>query len=78
MCDAPSVQGAFYASPVSPDAAGMLMWRPFDSWAPGGEWQLSLAGGEEAIAVAAGDSFTAAATSARLLRIFTHTGTLIP
>lgn len=68
------VQGVMYASPSSKDAPSMLMYSPFDSWAANSDWQLSLPEGEEATAVAAGMTFCAAATSQRMLRVFSQAG----
>ena len=52
----------------------MLVYRPPDSWAPNAEWTLALPAGEEAVALAAGRSFCAAATSRGLLRLFSLAG----
>lgn len=67
-------QGVLYASPSSKDAASMLMYSPFNSWAANSDWQLSLPEGEEATAVAAGQTFCAVATSRRMLRLFSQAG----
>jgi chromosome transmission fidelity protein 4 len=50
----------------------MLAYRHFDAWADNSEWSVGLPAGEEAECIAAGISFCAAATSARMLRIFTQ------
>ena len=68
------MQGPLYASPANADAPSMIIFRPLESWAPNGEWSLSLPEGENVVAVAAGRSFLAAATSARLLRLFSTSG----
>ena len=68
------VQGALYGSRSSADAPSTLVWRPFDAWAANSDWSLGLPAGEEACCVAAGRSFCAAATSARLLRLFAPSG----
>lgn len=63
-----------YASPSSKDAPSTIMYRPFDSWAANSDWQVSLPPGEEAVAVTAGNSFSALATSQHLLRLFSPAG----
>jgi len=50
------------------------MFRPFEGWSANAEWTLPFAAGEEAVALAAGGSFVAAATSARLVRVITPMG----
>lgn len=50
------------------------MYRPFDSWAANSDWQVSLPPGEEAVAVTAGQSFSALATSQHTLRLFSPAG----
>jgi chromosome transmission fidelity protein 4 len=73
-------RGVLYAAPAAgaPGAAAgtpaMLVYRPFDAWAANAEWSVALPAGEEAACVAVGDGFAAAATSARLLRLFTPSG----
>lgn len=67
-----------YASPSSKDAPSTIMYRPFDSWAANSDWQVSLPPGEEAVAVTAGDSFSALATSQHLLRLFSPAGASEP
>lgn len=62
-----------YASKSTTKVKGVLMFQPLDI-AMGQSWTLGLPEGEDAQAVAAGDTFCAAATSSRLLRIFTHSG----
>ena len=68
------LQGPLYASKANADAPSMVVFRPLESWAPNGEWSLALPEGEDVVAVAAGRSFLAAATSARLLRLFSTSG----
>tara|TARA_B100000524_G_scaffold338016_1_gene229126 strand:- start:1020 stop:2636 length:1617 start_codon:yes stop_codon:yes gene_type:complete len=51
-----------------------LVYRPLTSWAPNSEWQVQLGSGEEALALALGHKFAVLATSARYLRIYSHTG----
>lgn len=68
------VQGPFYASKASRDAPSMLVYRPPESWAPNADWTVSLPAGEDAVAVAAGRSFCAVATSRHLLRLFSLAG----
>ena len=46
----------------------------FASWDGHKEWSTSLPEGEEAVALAVGDSWVAVATSRRLLRLFTVSG----
>lgn len=44
-------------SEPDPDAVpGMLMFRPFEQWAPNGEWTAALPTGEEALCLAVGES----------------------
>ena len=50
------------------------MYSPFNSWAANSDWQVSLPEGEEATAVAAGQTFCAVATSRRMLRLFSQAG----
>lgn len=52
----------------------MVMFRPFESWAPNSDWTVGLPAGEEACAVAAGGSLCAVATSRQFLRIFSAAG----
>lgn len=54
----------------------MVMYRPFESWAPNSDWTVGLPAGEEACAVAAGESLCALATSRQLLRVFSAAGKL--
>lgn len=72
------MQGVLYASPSSKDAPSTVMYRPFDSWAANSDWQVSLPTGEEAVAVTAGHSFSAVATSQHMLRVFSPAGAQIP
>ena len=72
------MQGVLYAGPSSKDAPSTVMYRPFDSWAANSDWQVSLPTGEEAVAVTAGHSFGAVATSQRMLRIFSPAGARLP
>ncbi|CAL8470187.1 g9729 [Coccomyxa elongata] len=67
-------KGAFFASTSCADAPSMVMYRPFESWAPNSDWTVGLPVGEEACAVAAGESFCAIATSRQFLRIFSAAG----
>lgn len=67
-------KGPFYASKASRDAPSMLVYRPPESWAPNADWTVSLPAGEDAVAVAAGRSFCAVATSRHLLRLFSLAG----
>lgn len=68
------VKGVIYASPSSKDAPSTIMYRPFDSWAANSDWQVSLPPGEEAVALTAGHSFSALATSQHTLRLFSPAG----
>ena len=68
------MQGPVYGSRATPDAASMVVFRPLESWAPNPEWSMSLPEGEDVVALAAGRSFLAAATSLRNLRLFSTTG----
>ena len=52
----------------------MIMYRPFQSWAAGGEWALTLPAAGSAACVAVGRNCCAVATSDRLLRMFTLNG----
>eukprot|EP00887_Chlorella_sp_A99_P000454 scaffold17.g454.t1 len=70
----PAPQGALYASPSSKEAPSTLVYRPFESWAANSDWSLGLPAGEEAVCVATGHTFCAAATSRRALRIFSQAG----
>lgn len=67
-------RGALYAAPPSPEAGAVLAFRPFAAWAGGGEWSAELPDGEAARCLAAGSAFSAAATSARLVRLFSTAG----
>ncbi|KAK9809234.1 hypothetical protein WJX72_011841 [[Myrmecia] bisecta] len=67
-------KGALYGSVTNKDSPSMILYRPFDSWAANSEWSVALPSGEDALAVAAGRTFCAVATSARLLRIFSPAG----
>ncbi len=68
------LQGALYASKASPDSPAMLVYRPFEAWAPNSDWSLPLAEGEVPLALAAGRSMLALATSTHTLRLFTPAG----
>lgn len=67
-------QGPFYASRASSEAPSMLNFRHLESWAANADWTLALPDGEDALAVAAGRSFCAVATSRGLLRLFSLAG----
>ncbi len=69
------VQGALYASAAAPRSPSALVYRPFQSWTAGGDWSLTLPAGSSALCVAVGRSYCAAATSDRLLRVLTLSGT---
>ena len=72
------IQGVMYASRSSKDAPSTVMYRPFDSWAANSDWQVSLPPGDEALALTAGQSFSALATSQHTLRVFSPAGALLP
>lgn len=72
------LQGVMYASRSSKDAPSTVMYRPFDSWAANSDWQVSLPTGDEALAVTAGQSFSAVATSQHMLRVFSPAGASLP
>ena len=67
-------RGALYSAPPSPGAGCVVVFRPFAAWAGGGEWSAELPDGEAVVGLAAGSSFSAVATSARLLRLFSTAG----
>ncbi|GLI69517.1 hypothetical protein VaNZ11_014153 [Volvox africanus] len=80
-------KGVLYASPPTkgdaPQEGGasgdmgvpaMVMFRPFDPWAPNSDWTAPLPPGEEALCLATGHSFVAVATSRQLLRLFSLAG----
>ena len=56
------------------DTPAMLTVRPLDAWAGAGEWVLPFPKGESPVVLAAGGTFFAAATSTRLVRVFTPMG----
>ncbi|KAG2451888.1 hypothetical protein HYH02_003663 [Chlamydomonas schloesseri] len=65
------------AAEGAPPPAGvpaLVMFRPFDPWAPNSDWTATLAEGEEALCLATGSTFVAVATSRQLLRLFTLGG----
>jgi chromosome transmission fidelity protein 4 len=66
--------GVAYASPEKGESASTLMFRPFEGWSANAEWTLPFPAGESAEVLAAGGSFVAAATSARLVRVLTPMG----
>lgn len=68
------VQGAVYASKASPDSPAMLVYRPFQAWAPNSDWSLPVPEGEVPLAVAAARSLLALATSNHTLRLFSPAG----
>lgn len=72
------LQGVIYASRSSKDAPSTVMYRLFDSWAANSDWQVSLPPGDEALAVTAGHSFSALATSQHTLRVFSPAGAGLP
>ena len=67
-------KGALYASPSSEHAPSTVVYRPFESWSSNAEWTIGLKEGEEAVSIAAGDSFCVIATNSRLVRILTASG----
>ena len=69
-----AAQGALYASNASPDSPAMLVYRPFEAWAPNSDWCLPLPEGESPVAVAAARSLLALATSTQTLRLFSPAG----
>ena len=71
-------QGALYASPPTSDAPATLIFRAFEAWGANTDWAAPLPAGEQAEALAVGGAFAAAATSARLLRVFTAAGARAP
>ena len=46
----------------------------YESWAHTSEWRVTLPAGERATSLAAGATWVAALTSARMLRVFSHAG----
>jgi chromosome transmission fidelity protein 4 len=66
--------GVAYASPEKGESASTLMFRPFEGWSANAEWTLPFPAGESAAVLAAGATFVAAATSARLVRVMTPMG----
>eukprot|EP00793_Prasinoderma_coloniale_P006400 PRCOL_00001230-RA len=54
--------------------ASVIAYRPFTSWGGNAEWKLSLPSGEDAVAVSAGTTFVAVATSVGNLRLFSPAG----
>ncbi|KAK9868467.1 hypothetical protein WJX84_006627 [Apatococcus fuscideae] len=70
-----SDKGALYASNASPDSPAMVVYRPFEAWAPNSDWSLPLPEGESPVAVAAARSLLALATSTQTLRLFSPAGT---
>ena len=56
------------------DVPAMLTCRPLDAWSGAVEWILPFPKGESPVALAAGGTFFAACTSARLVRVFTPMG----
>eukprot|EP00884_Botryococcus_braunii_P012555 jgi/Botrbrau1/212/Bobra.0022s0192.1 len=69
LCD----KGAMYASKATSKVKAVLMFQPLES-SLCNNWTLGLPEGEDVLAVAVGSTFCAAATSSRLLRIFSHSG----
>uniref|UniRef100_A0A1D2A7B7 Uncharacterized protein n=1 Tax=Auxenochlorella protothecoides TaxID=3075 RepID=A0A1D2A7B7_AUXPR len=67
-------QGVVLASPATENAPSTITFRPHEGWAANSDCTKALPEGEEALCVASGDTFFAAATSARLLRIFSLSG----
>jgi len=67
-------KGALYASPSSEHAPSTVVYRPFESWSSNAEWTIGLKEGEEAVSIAAGDSFCVIATNSRLVRVLTASG----
>ena len=63
-----------YGAPSSRNAPSTLVYRPFESWASNSDWSLALPAGEEVECVAAGRTFSAAATSRRCLHLFSPAG----
>lgn len=66
--------GALYGSASTSETPSVVMFRPFDSWATHSDWTVGLPPGEDVIALAAGATFCAAATSSHSLHVFTLAG----
>ena len=73
-----AMQGALYASNASPDSPAMLVYRPFEAWAPNSNWSLPLPDTERPMCLAAGRSLLALATSNNTLRLFSPAGQSAP
>ncbi|KAK9838075.1 hypothetical protein WJX84_006107 [Apatococcus fuscideae] len=69
-----SEKGALYASNASPDSPAMLVYRPFEAWAPNSDWSLPLPETERPMCLAAGRFLLALATSTSTLRLFSLAG----
>ena len=68
-------RGCALASPgKSEGGAATVFYRPYESWAHTSEWRVTLPAGERATSLAAGATWVAALTSARMLRVFSHAG----
>ncbi len=62
------------ACPAQEDSPSKIVCVNFAAWDGHKEWSTTLPVGEDALALAVGDSWVAVATSRRLLRLFTTSG----
>lgn len=69
-----STQALLLACPTSDECGSKLVCVNFAGWDGHKEWSTTLPQGEEALALAVGDSWLAVATSRRLLRFYTISG----
>lgn len=69
-----SAQALFLAGPALEDGSSKLVCVNFAAWDGHKEWTTTLPLGEDALALAVGDSWVAVATSRRLLRLFSNSG----
>ena len=69
-----SAQSLLLACPAQEDSPSKIVCVNFANWDGQKEWSTTLPAGEDALALAVGDSWVAVATSRRLLRLFTTSG----
>lgn len=69
-----SVQSLFLGGPAQEDGTSKLVCVNFAAWDGHKEWTTTLPLGEDALALAVGDTWVAVATSRRLLRLFSNSG----
>ncbi|KAA8490900.1 Minichromosome loss protein 1 [Porphyridium purpureum] len=66
--------GAFFASTKTAEHPSVLFYHALGSWSKKADWSVNLPQSEQSKAIAISSDFVACVSSARMLRVFTHTG----